>query len=297
MADNCSHNQLVVPAVLVAFDTDTPDIPADTADDIQDNQLVVHAEHMAVQLRIPVAGMGYAVALVVVAAAVALAEFQKLVVMDTVAAGAEHFHSNLVVVLVLDSADYCNQQLYLMVALAVAKLLYELMLQLFVVELTVVVEIVAAEYCAVADIVVLLHQHDNYLSPVSVRSYFAQDLDYHNQVDMPLLVVHHTFVVAETAELENTELVELAVRLVELVHVVMHSDMVPVVLEALVHVVRQDHEVQLHVVVHAVQLDVQEYAGQLVHEVLVDVKLVHAVQVDVRDHEVLVDVEQHLDKD
>lgn len=111
VADNCSHNQLVVQVAPEAFDTDNPDSPADTVDDIQDNQLAVHAEHMAVQLLIPAAGMGDAVASVVVAAA-ALAEFQKLVVMDTVAAGAEHFHLNLAVVLVLDSADYCNRQLY-----------------------------------------------------------------------------------------------------------------------------------------------------------------------------------------
>lgn len=49
MADNCIHNQLVVPVVRVAFDTDTPDNPADIADDSQDNQLAVHAEHMADQ--------------------------------------------------------------------------------------------------------------------------------------------------------------------------------------------------------------------------------------------------------
>lgn len=108
-------------------------------------------------------------------AAVALAEFQKLVAMDIVAVEAEHFHSNLAVVLVLDLAGYCNQQQYLMAELAVVMLLYELMLQLSVVELMAAVEIVvAAEYCAVVDIV-LLHLHDNYLFPVFVRNY--SDLD------------------------------------------------------------------------------------------------------------------------
>lgn len=43
--------------VQVAFDTDTPDNPADIADDTQHNQLVVHAEHMAVQLQMHPAGM------------------------------------------------------------------------------------------------------------------------------------------------------------------------------------------------------------------------------------------------
>lgn len=62
MADNYSHNQLVVPVVQVAFDTDSPDNPADIADDTQHNQLVVHAEHMAVQLQMHPAGMGDAVA-------------------------------------------------------------------------------------------------------------------------------------------------------------------------------------------------------------------------------------------
>lgn len=62
VADNCSHNQLVDLVVLVAFDTDTPDNPADIADDSQDNQLVVHAEHMAVQQQMIPAGMGDAVA-------------------------------------------------------------------------------------------------------------------------------------------------------------------------------------------------------------------------------------------
>lgn len=61
MADNYSHSQLVVQVARVAFDTDIPDNPADIADDSQDNQLVVHAEHMAVQLLIP-AGMEDAVA-------------------------------------------------------------------------------------------------------------------------------------------------------------------------------------------------------------------------------------------
>lgn len=76
----------------MAFDTDTPDNPADIADDNQDSQLAVHAEHMAVQLLMLPAGMEDVVAKVAVTAAVALAEFQKLVAMDTVAAVAEHFH-------------------------------------------------------------------------------------------------------------------------------------------------------------------------------------------------------------
>lgn len=249
------------------------------------------------------------------AAAVALAEYQKLVEMDIVAAVvAEHFHSNLAVVLVQDLADYYNQQLYLMAELAVVMLLYELMLQLSVVELmaAVAAEIVAvAEYCAVVDIV-LLHQHDNYLFPVFVHNYSDLDLDYyHNQVDRkPLLVVDHTSVAAVIAELENMELVELVVRIVEPVHVVMHLDMEPVVLVVLGHVVR-DHEVQQHVgQAHGVLLDVvQEEHAVRVHEKLEHVVQDRVVQVHVdqvhgvRHHEVqvhgvrvredLVDVEQH----
>lgn len=225
------------------------------------------------------------------AAAVALAEFQKLVAMDIVAAEAEHYHLNLAVVLVQDLADYYNQQLYSMAELVVVMLLYELMLQLSVVELMAAAEIVvAAEYCAVVDIV-LLPQHDNYLSQVFVHNYSDLDLDYyHNQVDRPLLVVDHTSVAAVIAELENMELVELVVQLVE--HVVMHLNMEPVVLVVRgVHGIQGDHEVQQHVVV------------QLVHvlmDVVVQQYVVHVDQhreVQVREDrvhvEVLVDVEQH----
>lgn len=251
------------------------------------------------------------------AAVVALVEFPKLVAMDIVAAGAEHFHSNLVVVLVLDLADYCNQQRYLMAELAAVMLLYELMLQLSVVELMAAAEIVvAAEYCAVVDIV-LLHLHDNYLFPVSVRNYSDLDLDYyHNQEDRPLqVVVDHTSGVAVTAELENMEQVDrLAVQLEEPVHVVLHFDMEPVVLAVLVHGVQQHveqvHEVRLDVVLDREKLDHEKqehvaldhvdrvhgvrHHGVLVREDRVHVELVHEVQDhEDRVHEVLVDVEQH----
>lgn len=234
------------------------------------------------------------------AAAVALVEFQKLVEMDIAAAGAEHFHSNLAVVLVLDLADYCNQQLYLMAELAVVMLLYELMLQLSVVELVAAEIVVAAEYCAVVDIV-LRHLHDNYLFPVSVRNYSDLDLDYyHNQEDMPLLVVDHTSGVAVTAELENMELVELVVQLEELVHVVMHLGKEQGVL-AVVHVAQQHvvrvHGVLLDVVQGHVALDHEklEHVGLGGHVVQMGVDQVHGVgvhEVQVRE-EVLVDVEQH----
>lgn len=248
------------------------------------------------------------------AAAVALVEFQKLVAMDIAAAGVEHFHSNLAVVLVLDLADYCNQQLYLMAELAVGMLLYELMLQLSVVELMAAEIVVAAEYCAVVDIV-RLHLHDNYLFPVSVRNYSDLDWDYHHNLeDMPLLVEDHTSGVAVTAEQENMELVELVVQLEEPVHVVLHLDKEQEVL-VVGHVVQQ-HVEQVHgdlldVVREHVALDhvKQEHVGLghvgLGHVVQVHVDQVHGVrlhevQVHREDrvheelvHEVPVDVEQH----